>query len=102
MALYAALGWTSFVYDINQAYLIGEAAPGQTYPRRYPEGPIRDAHRDKDGNERYMVLKGNVYGEPTAARVFSIERDRHMLKELPKASRPGPPCPSGGNGLWEE
>ena len=86
MALYAALSWTSFVYDINQAYLIGEAAPRQTYPLRYPEGPIRDAHRDKDGNERYMVLKGNVYGVPTAARVFSIERDRLMLEELPKAT----------------
>lgn len=86
MALYAALGWTSFVYDINQAYLIGEAAPGQTYPLRYPEGPIRDAHRDKDGNERYMVLKGNVYGVPTAARVFAIERDRLMLEELPRVT----------------
>ena len=86
MALYAALGWTSFVYDINQAYLIGEAAPGQTYPLRYPEGPIRDAHRDKEGKERYMVLKGNVYGVPTAARVFSIERDRLMLEELPRTT----------------
>ena len=42
MALYAALGWTSFVYDINQAYLIGEAAPGQTYPLRYPGRTIEN------------------------------------------------------------
>eukprot|EP01048_Picozoa_sp_COSAG05_P002832 COSAG05_NODE_123_length_17568_cov_235.438148_12_plen_134_part_00 len=33
-----------------------------------------------------MVLKGNVYGVPTAARVFSKERDRLMLTELPKAT----------------
>ena len=50
------------------------------------EGPIRDAHRDKDDKERFMVLKGNVYGVPTAARVFSIERDRLMLEVLPKTT----------------
>ena len=31
---------------------------------------IRDAHRDKNGKERYMILQGNVYGVPTAARSF--------------------------------
>ena len=84
MALYAGLGWTSFVYDINQAYLIGTAEQDQRYPLRYPEGPIRDAHRDKNGKERYMILQGNVYGVPTAARVFAKERDRLMLEEIPR------------------
>ena len=91
MALYAALGWTSFVYDINQAYLtcIGAAEQDQQYPLRYPEGPIREAHRDKNGKERYMILKGNVYGVPIAARVFAKERDRLMIEELHVPRRTG-------------
>lgn len=71
--------------DIMQAYLIGKAEEGQRYPTRYPAGRIREEHRcKKTGEERYALLIGNLYGMPTASRVYSIERDRLLNEELPK------------------
>jgi hypothetical protein len=77
-------GMHRFAGDINQAYLIGQAEKDQQYAVRYPEGPIRDAHRDNKGNEQYALLIGNVYGVPTAGRVFAKERDRLILEHIPK------------------
>ena len=37
------------------------------------------------GQERYALLIGNVYGVPTAGRVFGKERDRIILEAMPKA-----------------
>ena len=52
---------------------------------RYPAGRIREQHRDPaTGEERFALLIGNLYGMPTASRVFSLERDRMLLEELPK------------------
>ena len=71
--------------DIMQAYLIGKAEEDQQYTVRYPEGRIREEHRDPTtGEERYAILVGNLYGMPTASRVFSKERDRLLLEVLPK------------------
>ncbi len=36
------------------------------------------------GEERFALLIGNLYGMPTASRVYSIERDRLLNEELPK------------------
>ena len=71
--------------DIMQAYLIGKAEEDQQYTVRYPEGRIREEHRDPaTGEERYAILVGNLYGMPTASSVFSKERDRLLLEVLPK------------------
>ena len=36
--------------------------------------PPRDAHRDpKTGEERFAVLKGNLYGDPNSARLWQKE-----------------------------
>ena len=79
-------GLHRFAGDLEQAYLIGHAEKSQQYPVRYPEGPIREAHRDPvSGQERYALLIGNVYGVPTAGRVFGKERDRIILEAMPKA-----------------
>jgi len=52
---------------------------------RYPAGKYREEHRDPEtGEERYALITGNLYGLPTSARVFSQERDRLLLEELPK------------------
>ena len=73
-ALAIIQGYYRFTLDINQAYLIGHAEKNQRYPLRYPEGPIRDAHRDpKTGKERYALCGGNINGLPTAGRVFAKE-----------------------------
>ena len=78
-------GWKEFTYDVKQAYLLGKAEKDQQYPVRYPEGPIRDAHRcPKTGEERYALVTGNIYGIPTAGRVYAKERDRLMTVVLPK------------------
>ena len=84
-ALCVILNYVRISCDILQAYLIGKAEEDQQYPVRYPEGRIRDAHRDPTtGEERYALLVGNLYGMPTASRVFSKERDRLLLEELPR------------------
>ena len=36
------------------------------------------------GEERYALITGNLYGLPTSARVFSQERDRLLLEEMPR------------------
>jgi hypothetical protein len=38
---------------------------------RYPEGWIRDQHRDKKGDEKYLLCLGNIYGLPTSGRVYA-------------------------------
>jgi hypothetical protein len=84
-ALVVLFGFKRVTLDVLQAYLIGKAEEGQQYPMRYPAGRIREEHRDpKTGEERYALLIGNLYGMPTASRVFSQERDRLLLEELPK------------------
>jgi hypothetical protein len=83
--LVVLFGFVRCTLDIMQAYLIGKAEEDQQYPVRYPEGRIREEHRDPNtGEERYALLIGNLYGMPTASRVFSKERDRLLLEELPK------------------
>ena len=58
-----------------QAYLIGKAEDDQQYPVRYPEGRIREEHRDPNtGEERYALLIGNLYGMPTARAIVAAER----------------------------
>ena len=85
--------------DCVQAYLIGTPSPDQHYPVRYPEGPIRDRHRDPDTNlERYAVAVGNVYGIPIAGRTWANERNRVLLlcpcaselRALARSRRPRP------------
>ena len=78
------LGWNAVDFDINQAYLIGKADPDQQYPVRLPAGPIREQHKQADGTETYALIKGNLYGLPTAARTYTKERHRLILSELPK------------------
>ena len=57
---------------------------------RYPEGRIRNKYRkpksDKfpEGEETYAIVIGNVYGIPTAGRVFAAERERLLLEVLPE------------------
>ena len=84
------LGWTRFAFDLVQAYLMGKAEEDQQYPVRYPEGRIRNKYRkpksDKfpEGEETYAIVIGNVYGIPTAGRVFAAERERLLLEVLPE------------------
>ena len=84
-ALCVLFNFVRATMDIMQAYLIGKAEKGQQYPVRYPAGRIREAHRCPiTGEERYALLIGNLYGMPTASRVYSIERDRLLLEEMPR------------------
>jgi hypothetical protein len=55
-------GWRRVTFDINQAYLLGNATADAQYPMRYPEGWIRDQHRLPNGDERYLLCLGNIYG----------------------------------------
>ena len=85
VGLTVLFGWTRVCMDIMQAYLIGRAEPNQQYPVRYPAGKYREQYRDPDtGEERYALITGNLYGLPTSARVFSQERDRLLLEEMPR------------------
>ena len=88
-ALCAVLGWTRVTFDINQAYLLGRAPEEARFPMRYPEGWIRDKHRDKNGDERYLLCLGNIYGLPTSGRVYADERDRILMEVLRKAPPEG-------------
>ena len=70
-ALAVGLSFQRFAADINQAYLHSEMPESEWIPVRYPEGPVRDKHRDPTtGEERYAILRGNLYGNPTAARAW--------------------------------
>jgi hypothetical protein len=93
-ALSALLGWTRVTFDIAQAYLLGRAPPEQQYPMRYPEGWIRDQHRQPNGDERLLLCLGNIYGLPTSGRVYATERDRLLLTQLPRPPPEGAgwPC----------
>ena len=74
-----------FAYDITAAYLSGTAREDQRFPVRYPEGKIRDQHRDPHtGEERYAILIGNLYGLPQSARVWAQYRDDVYLNKLPE------------------
>ena len=55
---------------------------------RYPDGPIRERHRDKKtGEERFAVAIGNIYGIPMAGKTWANERDRVLLKHLPSVKK---------------
>jgi hypothetical protein len=77
-----------YAVDAIQAYLIGTPSPDQHYPVRYPDGPIRERHRDKKtGEERFAIAIGNVYGIPSAGKTWANERDRVLLKHLPSVKK---------------
>ena len=60
--------------DVCQAYLHAKRDKSEWIPVRYPDGPPRDAHRDpKTGEERFAILKGNLYGDPNSARLWQKE-----------------------------
>jgi hypothetical protein len=88
-ALCAILGWRRVTFDINQAYLLGNATADAQYPMRYPEGRIRDQHRLPNGDERYLLCLGNIYGLPTSGRTYAIERDRILMEVNPRAPPEG-------------
>ena len=50
---------------------------------------ISDQHRDKNGDEKYLLCLGNIYGLPTSGRVYADERDRIFTEELRKAPPQG-------------
>jgi hypothetical protein len=56
---------------------------------RYPEGRIRDQHRLPNGDERYLLCLGNIYGLPTSGRTYAIERDRILMEVNPRAPPEG-------------
>jgi hypothetical protein len=69
--------------------LLGNATADAQYPMRYPEGWIQDQHRLPNGDERYLLCLGNIYGLPTSGRTYAIERDRILLEVLPRAPPEG-------------
>ena len=73
-AMCAILGWTRVTFDIEQAYLLGRASVDAQFPMRSPEGWIRDQHRLPNGEERYLLCLGNIYGLPTSGRTYAVER----------------------------
>jgi hypothetical protein len=75
--------------DINQAYLLGNATADAQYAMRYPEGWIRDQHRLPNGDERYLLCLGNIYGLPISGRTYAIEQDHILMEVLPRTPPEG-------------
>ena len=65
-------------YDIVKAYCWAKIPKSERIALRYPEG----FKRSRDGKELFMVLLKNLYGDPAAARRFTLQRDEALIKEF--------------------
>jgi hypothetical protein len=71
-----------FVFDIDQAFLNGEARPEEQVPVRFSPGTRK--YCPKTGKELYGILKRNIYGSPLAMRNWSACRNEWMLNVMGK------------------
>ena len=65
--------------DIVKAYCWADAPAGSLIALSYPDGYQR---RTPEGDELFMVMRKNLYGHPAAARTWTEERDRRLLRHL--------------------
>ena len=65
-------------YDIVKAYCWAKIPKSERIALRYPEG----FKRSRDGKELFMVLLKNLYGDPAAARRFTLQRDEALINEF--------------------
>jgi hypothetical protein len=68
-------------YDIVKAYCWATIPQAERIALRYPEG----YKRSKDGKELFMILLKNLYGDPAAARRFTLQRDEALIKDFSQA-----------------
>jgi hypothetical protein len=78
-ALMILLGWEPLAFDLVQAYLAADIPDDERVPIRLQKGLQT---YNEQGEEKFHLLEGNLYGSPTACRRFVQMRDAWMLERF--------------------
>ena len=73
------LNWKRKSWDISKAYCWAKIPKNERIALRYPKG--YKEYDEVTGEELFMVLMKNLYGDPAAGRRWSIQRDDELLGE---------------------
>ena len=72
------LGWKRRAWDVELAYAWADLPVGERLALAYPKGCER--FHPETGEILYIILLKNLYGDPAAARRWSIYRDSSLLE----------------------
>ena len=72
--------WKRRAWDVELAYAWAELPVNERLALSYPKG-LERTHPDT-GEQLYIILLKNLYGDPAAGRRWSIHRDDRLLKEF--------------------
>jgi hypothetical protein len=79
-ALVVYLSLCRRAFDITKAFCWADRPKGQLLALRYPDGFKK--YHEVTGEELYIILRKNLYGDPAAGRTFSKQRDKEIMKKF--------------------
>jgi site-specific DNA-cytosine methylase len=67
-------------FDITKAFCWADRLKGDLMALKYPEG-YKQFHKET-GEELFIILRKNLYGDPAAGRTFSMQRNKEVLQKF--------------------